>query len=171
MTITEDVKPHYPFGENEESFKARQRRKQILKSHRAVLSQGGTELKKKICLESAIVDSDAQRLSDHFDNSAVSSSGSPFEKAITAETVASSVIVPPRDVSNTKVEAQKIPKQKNYKKKQVQKRYDPDVPMSKEEEQAWRREQRRKRNRESAAASRQKQRDRIFELEAEVDDW
>lgn len=55
--------------------------------------------------------------------------------------------------------------------KRPQMRYEPDVPMSKEETAAWRREQRRKRNRESAAASRQRQRDRITELEAEVDDW
>mmetsp|Transcript_34864 Transcript_34864/g.53463 ORF Transcript_34864/g.53463 Transcript_34864/m.53463 type:complete len:171 (-) Transcript_34864:589-1101(-) len=56
-------------------------------------------------------------------------------------------------------------------KKRVQMRYDPEVPMSKEEAAAWRREQRRKRNRESAAASRQRQRDRIAELEEELDEW
>ena len=50
-------------------------------------------------------------------------------------------------------------------------KYDPDVPMTKEEATAWRREQRRKRNRESAAASRQRQRDRINELEGEVEEW
>lgn len=55
--------------------------------------------------------------------------------------------------------------------KKPQMKYDPDVPMSKEEATAWRREQRRKRNRESAAASRQRQRDRITELEVEVEDW
>ena len=55
--------------------------------------------------------------------------------------------------------------------KKPQMKYDPDVPMSKEEAAAWRREQRRKRNRESAAASRQRQRDRITELEGEVGDW
>ena len=49
--------------------------------------------------------------------------------------------------------------------KAPQKRYDPDVPMTKEEAAEWRREQRRKRNRESAAASRQKTRDRIAHLE------
>ena len=57
------------------------------------------------------------------------------------------------------------------KSKKSQMRYDPDVPMSKEEAAAWRKEQRRKRNRESAAASRQRQRDRISELEQEVSDW
>jgi len=54
--------------------------------------------------------------------------------------------------------------------KKPQMKYDPDVPMTKEEATAWRREQRRKRNRESAAASRQRQRDRINELEDEVAD-
>lgn len=55
--------------------------------------------------------------------------------------------------------------------KKPQMKYDPDIPMTKEEATAWRREQRRKRNRESAAASRQRQRDRISELEVEVDGW
>ncbi|KAL3920726.1 MAG: hypothetical protein SGILL_003111 [Bacillariaceae sp.] len=55
--------------------------------------------------------------------------------------------------------------------KKPQMKYDPDVPMTKEEAAVWRREQRRKRNRESAALSRQRQRDRISELEVEVADW
>lgn len=55
------------------------------------------------------------------------------------------------------------------KKNQIQ--YNPDVPMSKEELTAWRREMRRVRNRESAAASRRKVRDRIEELEDEVKTW
>jgi hypothetical protein len=49
-----------------------------------------------------------------------------------------------------------------------QSRYEPGVPMSKEELAAWRKEARRVRNRESAAASRQKTRERIEELEAQV---
>jgi len=57
------------------------------------------------------------------------------------------------------------------KKRPTQMRYDPEVPMTKEEAAAWRREARRVRNRQSAAASRQKTRDRIEELEAEVDCW
>uniref|UniRef100_A0A7S2Y626 BZIP domain-containing protein n=1 Tax=Entomoneis paludosa TaxID=265537 RepID=A0A7S2Y626_9STRA len=55
--------------------------------------------------------------------------------------------------------------------KKPQMKYDPDVPMTKEQAAVWRREQRRKRNRESAAASRQRQRDRINELESEVEQW
>ncbi|KAL7569222.1 hypothetical protein ACA910_016778 [Epithemia clementina (nom. ined.)] len=49
-----------------------------------------------------------------------------------------------------------------------QARYEPGVPMTKEELQKWRKQARRVRNRESAAASRQKTRERITELEAEV---
>jgi hypothetical protein len=55
--------------------------------------------------------------------------------------------------------------------KRPQMKYDPEVPLSKEETSAWRREQRRKRNRESAAACRKRQRDRISELEVEVSEW
>jgi len=47
-------------------------------------------------------------------------------------------------------------------------RYDPGVPMTKDELVAWRKEARRVRNRESAAASRKRTRDRIEELEEEV---
>jgi len=50
-------------------------------------------------------------------------------------------------------------------------RYDPEIPMTKAEASAWRREQRRLRNRESAAASRQKTRERITELEIELSEW
>merc|ERR1712070_273056 len=60
---------------------------------------------------------------------------------------------------------------KTKKKRPTQMRYDPDVPMTKEEAAAWRREARKIRNRNSAAASRQKTRDRIEELEAEVQSW
>ena len=55
--------------------------------------------------------------------------------------------------------------------KKTQIRYDPDVPMSKDQLAAWRREARRVRNRESAAASRQRIRNRISELEEEVGEW
>ena len=51
----------------------------------------------------------------------------------------------------------------------VHARYDPGVPMTKEELVAWRKEARRVRNRESAAASRTRTRERIEELEREVE--
>ena len=63
------------------------------------------------------------------------------------------------------------PKKRKVEKKKTQIRYDPDVPMSKEQLAAWRREARRVRNRESAAASRQRIRNRITELETEVEGW
>lgn len=49
-------------------------------------------------------------------------------------------------------------------------RYDPGVPMTKEELTVWRKEARRVRNRESAAASRRRTRERISELEVQLDD-
>ena len=49
--------------------------------------------------------------------------------------------------------------------------YEPDIPMTKQEASEWRREARKQRNRESAAASRDKIRNRIQELEVEVQDW
>jgi hypothetical protein len=55
--------------------------------------------------------------------------------------------------------------------KKTQIRYDPSIPMEKEQLAAWRREARRVRNRESAAASRQRIRGRITELEDEINDW
>ena len=49
-------------------------------------------------------------------------------------------------------------------------RYDPGVPMTRDELTAWRKEARRVRNRESAAASRRRTRQRIDELEEQVDE-
>jgi len=74
------------------------------------------------------------------------------------------------DVSaRTKTKATNISKRNPLSKPQM--KYDPEVPMSKQEAAAWRREQRRARNRESAAVSRQKIRNRIVELETEVNGW
>lgn len=79
-----------------------------------------------------------------------------------------------------KLTAGDAPPRKNNKKetndtskssKKTQIRYDPDVPMNKDQLAAWRREARRVRNRESAAASRQRIRNRISELEDEVGEW
>jgi len=50
----------------------------------------------------------------------------------------------------------------------LQARYDPGVPMTRDELTSWRKEARRVRNRESAAESRKRTRDRIEELESEV---
>lgn len=47
-------------------------------------------------------------------------------------------------------------------------RYDPGVPMTRDELKMWRKEARRVRNRESAAASRKRNRERITELETEM---
>ncbi|KAL3931588.1 MAG: hypothetical protein SGARI_004171 [Bacillariaceae sp.] len=50
-----------------------------------------------------------------------------------------------------------------------QSRYDPGVPMTREELKAWRKEARRVRNRESAAASRKKNREAVSYLQEEID--
>ncbi len=60
---------------------------------------------------------------------------------------------------------------RNNTSKKTQVTYNPEISMTKEQLTTWRREQRRVRNRESAAASRRKVRDRIGELEDEVDIW
>jgi len=90
----------------------------------------------------------------------------PASKKACVEPITSSAL---RKVSDA--QAVVTPKTGGAKAKKPQMRYDPDVPMTKEEAAAWRKEQRRKRNRESAAASRQRQRDRISELEQEVSEW
>eukprot|EP00590_Aulacoseira_subarctica_P012494 CAMPEP_0172423858 /NCGR_PEP_ID=MMETSP1064-20121228/17781_1 /TAXON_ID=202472 /ORGANISM="Aulacoseira subarctica , Strain CCAP 1002/5" /LENGTH=239 /DNA_ID=CAMNT_0013165409 /DNA_START=79 /DNA_END=798 /DNA_ORIENTATION=- len=90
--------------------------------------------------------------------------------------------LPPSDQETfTVAKAPKLASQKVMKEEEImtattkeapkQMRYDPEVPMTKDEASAWRREQRRLRNRESAAASRQKTRERITELEGELDEW
>lgn len=75
------------------------------------------------------------------------------------------------DEGDSENEGQTTTNGKKRKVKRTQIRYDPDVPMSKEQLAAWRREARRVRNRESAAASRQRIRNRITELETEVDEY
>lgn len=86
--------------------------------------------------------------------------------------VPSVVVSSPMDIPRTVTTKKNINNgSNNNSHKKPQMKYDPDVPMTKEEAAVWRREQRRKRNRESAALSRQRQRDRIADLEVEVADW
>lgn len=84
-----------------------------------------------------------------------------------SESITTATIVKPKLTTSTLTSQKK----NATKRKRMHLRYDPSVPMSKEDAAKWRKEQRRKRNRESAASSRQKQRDRITELETEVEDW
>lgn len=73
--------------------------------------------------------------------------------------------------SNSNLDNDDLAEGEDSKNKKTQIRYDPDVPMNKDQLAAWRREARRVRNRESAAASRQRIRNRISELEDEVGEW
>ena len=71
--------------------------------------------------------------------------------------------------TTNKVEEEQTSERRQLQKKQN--KYIPDRPMSSEEMKAWRKEARRLRNRQSAAASREKIRNRIVVLEAEVENW
>lgn len=116
---------------------------------------------------------------------AVASNNAADEEAATKESVVTAKAAPPRgrkrkssvdeeeDRSDDDDASQSDgSKAKNgCRSKKTQIRYDPSVPMDKEQLAAWRREARRVRNRESAAASRQRIRGRISELEVEVNDW
>lgn len=126
---------------------ARKRRRQILQSHRAKTSEGPTAKKSWKPNPSSIE----------------STTSVPTFPPLCPEPNALSIVE-----DKVKV-VQASDGEASSKKSQM--RYDPKVPMTKEDTTAWRREQRRKRNRESAAASRQRQRDRISELEEEVTDW
>lgn len=95
----------------------------------------------------------------------------PPQKRTKSTELITSLTPAPRKISDVQPSASAMTKTTAAKAKKPQMRYDPDVPMTKEEAAAWRKEQRRKRNRESAAASRQRQRDRITELEEEVNQW
>lgn len=96
---------------------------------------------------------------------AIHNSDPPCKKnAFLASEKGDAIPVPSHNEGSTRVT-------NHFTKKRVQKQptYMPDVPMSKEELAAWRKEARRERNRASAAASRQRIRDRIKYLENEVE--
>mmetsp|Transcript_24928 Transcript_24928/g.72095 ORF Transcript_24928/g.72095 Transcript_24928/m.72095 type:complete len:238 (+) Transcript_24928:60-773(+) len=110
-----------------------------------------------------------RKVSDDYD---LTIESSPSGTATNATATATATGRRPAKVpKNTNAQAATGGNANTEKKKKAQNKYEPDVPMTKEEAAAWRREQRRKRNRESAAASRQKQRDRIVELETELGEW
>lgn len=129
---------------------ARKRRREILASQRQALEAATTSIAKIADFEDGHVVKKIRRVSDLSESApaAVDSDASVSTVTTTRKTT-----------------------KKTIAKKKPQMKYDPDVPMSKEDAAAWRREQRRKRNRESAALSRQRQRDRIGDLEVEVDQW
>mmetsp|Transcript_12449 Transcript_12449/g.26361 ORF Transcript_12449/g.26361 Transcript_12449/m.26361 type:complete len:364 (+) Transcript_12449:114-1205(+) len=131
---------------------ARKRRREILASQRQALEMATSSTTKTMNYEENHVKK-VRRVSD------ISDSGNPSTPQ------GCNLIAAPTNKKSTTI------KKKVSTKKKPQMKYDPDVPMSKEDAAAWRREQRRKRNRESAALSRQRQRDRIGDLEVEVDEW
>lgn len=134
---------------------ARKRRRQILQSQR----QNKTETPKEGALEIAQSSLAPQSKRPRVNETDLSDDASSVESLPLRKVSHCDGVVPSVNAQDTK----------NGNKPQM--RYEPSVPMTKEQAAAWRREQRRKRNRESAAASRQRQRDRIVELEKEVEDW
>eukprot|EP00536_Pseudo-nitzschia_multiseries_P003015 jgi/Psemu1/318055/estExt_fgenesh1_pm.C_430008 len=133
---------------------ARKRRREILASQRQAMEAVTITASTKIADYEEVHVKKVRRVSDITDD------GNSHAASIVS---ASDSDTPTRNTTASK--------KKIATKKKPQMKYDPDVPMSKEEAAAWRREQRRKRNRESAALSRQRQRDRIGDLEIEVDQW
>lgn len=132
---------------------ARKRRREILASQRQALEFTTTSANKSSTYEDGHIKK-ARRVSE------ISESANLSTFLVCNDPLTS---VTSKKLTNTK--------KKVSIKKKPQMKYDPDVPMTKEEAAAWRREQRRKRNRESAALSRQRQRDRIGDLEVEVEEW
>lgn len=137
---------------------ARKRRREILASQRQSLDAGNTSSPTSAALVASLTSvahgqegqpRKARRVSDF------------------SEKVTNGSITIGESAAKTKVASER----KVSAKKKPQMKYDPDVPMTKEEAAIWRREQRRKRNRESAALSRQRQRDRIGDLEIEIGEW
>ena len=157
---------------------ARKRRRQILQSRHLKTDLMITTTSSNNICSSYIEMPEAKKLctevslSSDCDASVSSAASGPATDTVTSPPVPSTVLSAPCKVSHCDdFESSVDPLDDNSKTKKPQMRYEPDVPMTKEEAAVWRREQRRKRNRESAAASRQRQRDRITELEVEVDDW
>jgi len=164
---------------NDPGAEARRRRKEIIQSQRSEsqneTTSGSTSSISNVVLSSSISTSNESKIgTDQETNLAVSADGTdnkpPKKRKVAVDSYSSSL----RKNSSNKEE--KSPDgdidhsdENNLKKSQI--RYDPEVPMSKDQLAAWRREARRVRNRESAAASRQRIRSRITELEEEVGDW
>ena len=145
---------------------ARKRRKEIIKSQRND-GQGEASPEEEAAATAAAL--------------AMATADVDVDTSATSQDVTSVAVAIPAGTGTTTAD-KKPPKKRRMKRdtddhldpsisKKTQIRYDPDVPMNKEQLAAWRREARRVRNRESAAASRQRIRDRISELEGEVDEW
>eukprot|EP00751_Fragilariopsis_kerguelensis_P007005 CAMPEP_0170784130 /NCGR_PEP_ID=MMETSP0733-20121128/15981_1 /TAXON_ID=186038 /ORGANISM="Fragilariopsis kerguelensis, Strain L26-C5" /LENGTH=246 /DNA_ID=CAMNT_0011129041 /DNA_START=105 /DNA_END=845 /DNA_ORIENTATION=+ len=166
---------------NDPGAEARLRRKKIIQSQRSEsqneTTSGSTVSISDVVLSSSVSMSvEIKNSTDQEANSVViadATDNKPPKKRKVAVAVDSSSSSLRKNSSNKKG---KCPDgeidhsdENNLKKSQI--RYDPEVPMSKDQLAAWRREARRVRNRESAAASRQRIRSRITELEEEVGDW
>mmetsp|Transcript_16098 Transcript_16098/g.24505 ORF Transcript_16098/g.24505 Transcript_16098/m.24505 type:complete len:167 (-) Transcript_16098:190-690(-) len=129
---------------------ARRRRKEIIQSQRSTAEAVTTQASDTVSMIATV--------EENTSNDIMESSNSE-----------SDVSLPPPKKRKLVIEQPDL--QALEKKKKLQMRYDPDVPMTKEQLAAWRKEARQVRNRESAAASRQRIRDKISELEGQVGEW
>ena len=147
---------------------ARKRRREILLSQRQALEVSTPAAAPNSELTSSFTTSFANE-EEHLNSRKSRRVSDCSEPVMTAEPDKSATTI--KTTVNTISSIKKKLSSSSSTKKKPQMKYDPDVPMTKEEAAVWRREQRRKRNRESAALSRQRQRDRIGDLEVEVDEW
>jgi len=147
---------------------ARKRRREILSSQRQALEVSTPAAAPYSELTSSFTTSFADE-EEHLNSRKARRVSDCSEPVMTAEPDKSATTI--KTTVNTISSIKKKLSSSSSTKKKPQMKYDPDVPMTKEEAAVWRREQRRKRNRESAALSRQRQRDRIGDLEVEVDEW
>lgn len=176
--------------EANDSAVARKRRKQIIQSQRSELEQlteasanlptPSTESIGNGNNEVAATVKSAKRKAPTEANVAADLGAKQQQESPQPQNGETSASMPPLSIKKSKAakktqaggnEGSCTQQQQDEAKKKAQIRYDPDVPMSKEQLAAWRREARRVRNRESAAASRARIRSRITELEDEVGEW
>jgi hypothetical protein len=158
---------------------ARKRRKEIIQSHRSEGDASATETGEAAGTASASATTTTSTTSiaatsktgkGNEESAAASGSAEkkpPKKRKVTADDGAADKF----GGSSSPRSSSSVDGSNGHNSKKTQIRYDPDVPMNKEQLAAWRREARRVRNRESAAASRQRIRNRIQELEEEVGQW
>jgi chromosome segregation ATPase len=157
---------------------ARKRRKEIIQSHRSEseFSTAAESVAESTSAQTTITTTTTTKCKRNaaVRSRAVTDQKPPKKRKITEEdeddTVGSDTNAGNNDAFETTFDQQDCDDDANNRKK-TQIRYDPEIPMNKDQLAAWRREARRVRNRESAAASRQRIRNRISELEDEVSQW
>ena len=183
MGATSNVKPPPSTSKRARSTKRSPTKKERSESIDQLISVAGSLLRDSTATAAAIAESNAAGSATAAAAAAISRNeplvpnpivlqqeSTTLAYANAADSALPPPALPPPQVAS-KPKSKQPPKSKAVDNKKTQVQYNPDVPMTKEQLTSWRREMRRVRNRESAAASRRKVRDRIEELEEEVDVW